>query len=271
MNVRNKRYGSAKSKPKDKKPLKFIGRLLRQMGVCAAVFVLCIPVSRTDSAISAYISNALVSTSDIELARQHFIEMCARIDAKYPPLAENVIWSGFMELMDKKQKTEEPPPTPQEQTTPSAEEALELVAKASPDEFTYPENVNMVMPLNGEVTSPFGIRVHPVSGEDASHYGVDIAGKKGDPIITTAPGRVIRVQTHDIYGNCVLIQHTERIASFYAHMEEIHVKEGDIAGEGMVIGTVGSTGVTTGPHLHFSVRVDGEPTDPEKYIEMVHR
>ena len=129
----------------------------------------------------------------------------------------------------------------------------------------------MIMPLNGQVTSSFGEREHPVSGGESTHYGVDIAGSRGENVISTAPGKVVEVKVHDIYGNCILIQHTNRIKSFYAHLDTVAVKTDDIVGENTVIGTVGSTGVATGPHLHFGVRVDEEAVDPEIYIKMEHR
>jgi len=185
------------------------------------------------------------------------------------------VWTSFVGII----KNEEPPAAQpidtlqemEDEPPLTAEEKLELVAKASSEEFVYPENVNMVMPLNGEVTSSFGGREHPVYGQEAEHYGVDIAGNRGDTVISTAPGKVIEVREDDIYGNCILIQHTERIKSFYAHLDKVCVVTDEIVGENTKIGEVGSTGVATGPHLHFGVRVDDEPVDPENYIKMVHR
>jgi len=269
MHSKNIRYGTYKTKTKDKKPVKFINKLVWQLLICTSAFLVCLPVSKTQTGISEYISKTLVTSSDMQQVKIHFKEMCARLNDKYPVLSSNVVWNNFMEIIEKE---EEKTITPEEDTIPKpADEALDLVVKAAPDEFTYPENVNMIMPLNGEVTSPFGLREHPVSGQDASHYGVDIAGNRGDAVLTTAPGKVIEVKVHDIYGNCILVQHTQRIKSFYAHLDEVYVAEGDIVAEGATIGAVGSTGVTTGPHLHFGVRVDDEPTDPEKYIKMEHR
>lgn len=272
MNGKVMRYGRRKTSTVTKDTYRFGRRVWWQTGISVMAFLICLPVSKTDIPLRTYISRSLTVNSDIETAKIHFKDMCSRLDSKYPPLANNAVWSGFMELIRDDKPTL---PVPVE-TINSAEHALELVvnaesAETAEKEFVYPENVNMVMPLSGPVTSPFGIRVHPVTGEDASHYGVDIAGDRGDNIISTAPGKVIEVKVHDIYGNCILIQHTERIKSFYAHLDSVNVADGDIVGENTVIGTVGSTGVVTGPHLHFGVRVDDEPTDPEKYIVMEHR
>lgn len=272
MNSKVVRYGRRKTSATVKDTFRFGRKVCWQTAISVMVFLICLPVSKTEIPLRKYISRSLTVNSDIETAKVHFKDMCGRLDGKYPLLSNNAVWSGFMELI-RDEKATLPAPV---ETLNSAEHALDLVVNAesadkSVGEFIYPENINMIMPLNGPVTSPFGIRVHPVTGDDASHYGVDIAGDRGDNIISTAPGKVIEVKVHDIYGNCILIQHTERIKSFYAHLDSVHVAEGDIVGENTIIGTVGSTGLTTGPHLHFGVRVDDEPTDPEKYIKMEHR
>ncbi|MBQ6998837.1 MAG: M23 family metallopeptidase [Clostridia bacterium] len=270
MHSKNIRYGTHKTKTKSKKPAKFVSKLVWQLLICTSVFLVCLPISKTQTGIRAYISKTLTVSSNVQQAKIHFNEMCVRLTNKYPVLSDNVMWNGFMDFIKEDNEVIQPEQTEQPEPKP-VDEALDLVAKAAPQEFIYPENVNMIMPLNGKVTSPFGLREHPVSGQDASHYGVDIAGSRGDAVVTTAPGRVIEVKVHDIYGNCILIQHTERIKSFYAHLDEVYVAEGDIVAESAVIGAVGSTGVATGPHLHFGVRIDDEPTDPEKYIKMEHR
>lgn len=272
MGTSNKRYNVHRKKRYNEKPVKFIKQSIRHTVVCAVIFLVCLPLSSSDNQLKAYISKALVATSDIDKAKLHFNELCLKADEKYPFLSENILWSSFIGGI-KGEQTQESETAEQNKPTAvaMAEEKLELVVKASGDEFVYPENVNMIMPIQGEVTSPFGEREHPVSGQDATHYGVDIAGDRGEVVKTTAPGKVVEVKVHDIYGNCVLIQHTERIKSFYAHLDTVTVSQGDIVHEATQIGTVGSSGVATGPHLHFGVRVDNEPVDPEKYIKMVHR
>lgn len=270
MNGKVIRYGRRKTSAAAKDTFRYGRKVWWQTVISLMLFLVCLPVSKTAIPLKTYISRSLTADSDLESAKIHFKEMCSRLDSKYPVLANNVIWNGFMELL-RDEKSTLPVPSG---TVNSAEHVIDFVVEAKAEEnteFTYPENINMVMPINGLVTSPFGLREHPVSGGDSNHYGVDIAGDKGDKIISTAPGKVIEVKVHDIYGNCILIQHTGRIKSFYAHLDEVYVGDGDIVYDNTVIGTVGSTGVTTGPHLHFGVRVDDEPTDPEKYIIMEHK
>lgn len=266
MNNQNIRYGKAVKKSKANNKAKFFKKVSLQIISSVIIFCLFFLVSKTDIPAKKYIGKILISDSNTELAMDNFKNMCSGINEKYPLLSKNAMWSGFIELLN----TQEPIEVQKDTLDKTVEEKLDLVAKASPVEFEYPENINMIIPVDGVVTSPFGEREHPVSGQDAIHYGVDIASDKGVNILTTAPGKVIEVKVHDIYGNCVLIQHTERIKSFYAHMESVNVKEGDIVNADTIIGTVGDTGVTTGPHLHFGVRVDDNPVDPEKYISMKH-
>lgn len=268
MNGKNLRYGE-RARNESRKHHRLIRLVVRQTIFCALVFLICLPISKTQSGLKGYISRALVASSDIDLAKKHFVKMCDSIGSKYPKLAETDLWKEFMKANNIEDSVADSPENAE--MTGSIEKALELVANAEPAEFAYPENVNMIMPLNGKVTSSFGEREHPVDGGESVHYGVDISGNLGDGVVTTASGKVIEVKNHEIYGNCVLIQHTSRIKSFYAHLDTVAVKEGDILADNAKIGTVGATGVVTGPHLHFGVRVDDVAVNPEIYINMEHK
>ncbi len=122
------------------------------------------------------------------------------------------------------------------------------------------------MPTSGTVGSPFGNRVHPIFGTVRMHSGVDIAGSTGDPIWAAKEGRVIFAGWKGGYGNTVIVQHEGNIATLYAHMSEILARDGDWVDGGEVIGKVGSTGWSTGPHLHFETRQNGEPKDPLLFL-----
>ena len=263
MNSKTIRYAKYPKRKKRNQNPKFLKKVVFQLTASSMILLLSIPVSKTDLPLNSYISKVLVATSDLEMAKTHFKNMCLSIDKSYPVISKNVVWNGFIDLLSEEEPVKEKEDIP--------DKNLDLVVQASPEQFEFPENVNMILPVQGVVTSPYGEREHPVYGQDAVHYGVDLASERGTPIVTTAPGKVVEVKVHDIYGNCVLIQHTNRIKSFYAHMDTINVKNDDIVYENTVIGTVGDTGVATGPHLHFGVRVDDEPVDPEKYIVMRHK
>ncbi len=128
--------------------------------------------------------------------------------------------------------------------------------------------VPLRMPLAGEpsVTSPFGYRVDPFLGRLALHPGVDLAEAEGAEIHAAAAGRVAHSGPAGGYGIMVEIDHGNGLATRYAHMSEALVEEGQQVDKGALLGRLGSTGRSTGPHLHYEVRVDGEPVDPELYL-----
>jgi murein DD-endopeptidase MepM/ murein hydrolase activator NlpD len=128
--------------------------------------------------------------------------------------------------------------------------------------------VPLRMPLSGDpsVTSPFGYRADPFLGRLALHPGVDLAEAYGAEIHAAATGRVVHAGLAGGYGNMVEIDHGNGLATRYAHMSEVLVGEGEAVDKGAVLGRLGSTGRSTGPHLHYEVRVDGEPVDPERYL-----
>ena len=128
--------------------------------------------------------------------------------------------------------------------------------------------VPLRMPLSGDpsVTSGFGYRADPFLGRLALHPGVDLAEAYGAEIRAAASGRVVHAGPAGGYGNMVEIDHGNGLATRYAHMSETLVEEGQEIDKGAVLGRLGSTGRSTGPHLHYEVRVDGEPVDPERYL-----
>ncbi len=123
-------------------------------------------------------------------------------------------------------------------------------------------------PLVGEAatSSPFGYRADPFLGRPALHPGVDLIQPSGSEIKSTAIGRVVHAGPMGGYGNCVEIDHGNGVATRYGHMSEVLVSEGQTVKAGEAIGRLGSTGRSTGPHLHYEVRVDGEAVDPERFL-----
>ncbi|MCA0910020.1 M23 family metallopeptidase [Qipengyuania gaetbuli] len=123
------------------------------------------------------------------------------------------------------------------------------------------------MPLeNTRLTSDYGMRTHPVLGRRMGHKGVDLAAPTGTPIYATADGVVSKAEKFSSYGNFVSIEHGARIQTRYAHMSRIAVADGARVKKGDIIGYVGSTGRSTGPHLHYEVRIDGSAVNPVPYM-----
>jgi murein DD-endopeptidase MepM/ murein hydrolase activator NlpD len=120
----------------------------------------------------------------------------------------------------------------------------------------------MILPCAGEITSGFGWRVHPVLGYERFHSGLDIGADYGTVINAADRGLVIFAGWYGGYGNAVIIDHGGGLTTLYGHTSELYVVEGQEVQRGQAIAAVGSTGLSTGPHLHFEVRREGDPTDP---------
>ncbi len=123
-------------------------------------------------------------------------------------------------------------------------------------------NGHFIKPVIGPITSPFGMRFHPILHRWLMHTGVDIGVPYGTPIHAAAAGVVIMAGYMRGYGYTVIIDHGGGVSTLYAHCEELLVHEGEHVDQGKVIGLVGSTGLATGPHLHFEVRINGVPVNP---------
>jgi murein DD-endopeptidase MepM/ murein hydrolase activator NlpD len=123
-------------------------------------------------------------------------------------------------------------------------------------------------PVIGEVefTSGFGVRSDPFLGRPAMHTGLDFRAATGDPVRATANGKVASAGWAGGYGRMVEVDHGNGLSTRYGHLSEIGVKVGDAIKIGQVIGAVGSTGRSTGPHLHYETRIDGEAVDPQKFL-----
>jgi murein DD-endopeptidase MepM/ murein hydrolase activator NlpD len=124
----------------------------------------------------------------------------------------------------------------------------------------------MVYPCAGEITSGFGWRTHPILGYQRFHAGVDFGADYGTVIYAADSGTVIFAGWYGGYGNAVIIDHGGGITTLYGHSSELYVAEGQTVQRGQAIAAVGSTGLSTGPHLHFEVRENGEPVDPMAYL-----
>ncbi len=117
------------------------------------------------------------------------------------------------------------------------------------------------------ISSGFGYRVDPFTGGGAFHAGLDFRGPIGAPILAAAAGIVSFTGVKQGYGNCVEISHGNGLLTRYAHMSRIVARVGQVVGPGRVIGAIGSTGRSTGPHLHFEVRIADRPVDPRPFLE----
>ncbi len=122
------------------------------------------------------------------------------------------------------------------------------------------------MPVQGEITSAFGLRQKPDSEGEEEHTGMDISVGENTPVYSAGRGKVIRVEENEFYGKFVMIEHLPSVVTLYAHLNSQSVNVGDYVDGETEIGLSGSTGRSTGPHLHFEVRKNGKCVNPEDYI-----
>jgi murein DD-endopeptidase MepM/ murein hydrolase activator NlpD len=142
-----------------------------------------------------------------------------------------------------------------------ANKRLAAIARQSSG-YTGKWSGSFMKPVPGPITSGFGYRNHPIFHRRKRHTGVDIGAPEGTPIHPGGKGKVIYAEWMNGYGNCIMIDHGGGRSTLYGHLSAIKCAVGDIVTTDSVIGRVGSTGYSTGNHLHFEVRINGEPVDP---------
>ena len=126
---------------------------------------------------------------------------------------------------------------------------------------------DFIWPVEGRITSGFNWRTHPVSNERQFHNGIDIAVPRGRSIKAARSGEVLSSGWIRGYGKTVTIDHGNGVVTLYAHNSKLEVRQGERVSQGQQIALSGSTGLSTGPHLHFEIRIDGDPVNPKEYLE----
>ncbi len=146
------------------------------------------------------------------------------------------------------------------------ETSLQMLIEYFEDKRSLYASTPSIWPVRGWVTSPFGTRTSPFSGIPTFHEGLDIAAQTGTPVMSPADGVVVKAGFSTGYGNMVEISHGYGIKTIFAHNSRLNVKAGQHVKRGDIISFVGDTGSSTGPHLHYEVRVNGLPVNPVKYL-----
>lgn len=142
--------------------------------------------------------------------------------------------------------------------------------RLTPTERAFFLDATLRMPLEESVlTSSFGMRTSPISGDLRFHKGIDLAAPEGTDVLSCKAGIVANAAWDDVYGNFIIMDHDNSTQSVYAHLSKILVRAGEIVSGGAVIGRVGTTGASTGPHLHFEIRVNGAAQDPRRLLPVL--
>jgi len=146
------------------------------------------------------------------------------------------------------------------------EQSLRELQEYFDDQRSLLASTPSIWPARGWVTSDFGTRIDPYTAERKMHQGLDIATPHGQPIYTPSDGTVVFSGTEGGYGKVLVVDHGYGVKTRYGHLSEIYVKAGDRVNRGDKVAAVGNTGRSTGPHLHYEVRVNGIPENPRKFI-----
>ena len=131
----------------------------------------------------------------------------------------------------------------------------------------YLDSLPSLWPVIGRISSAFGVRRHPIIGRRIFHEGIDIAASFGYPVKASASGKIVFAGARSGYGRTVIIDHGNGLSTWYGHASKLLVKEGQTVKKGDIVAKVGSSGLSTGPHLHFEIRINDEPVDPLKFLD----
>ncbi len=236
-----------KKSKKDKDP--FIGFTFQQLIVCGLALLAVIAFGGWDSDVSRNVKDKYVELfcqrTSIDEVMGAFSQNGEEVDVSSTDLATatdtNLLGNAILVS-----------------TTPQTVQPVSLVKTDIPSTV-----VNSVdMPLNGRITSEFGYREHPIYGEELFHSGIDIGGDYGDEITSVLSGEVVEAQYSDSYGYYIKIRHSEGTYTLYAHCQKLLKKTGEKVSKGEIIAEVGSTGVSTGPHCHFEIIINGTYINP---------
>ena len=208
--------------------------------------------------------NDITVLETLQTEHTELVEIQAELKAKKVSLAEQKSQLAVhkAELDAKKKELEKEEDALKDEADRLTAEIVKLMDKNSPyvgGEFEWP------VPSSRYITSSYGNRLHPTLKVWKFHTGIDIGASSGKDIIAAASGKVIMSTWYSGYGNFVMIDHGGGIVTCYGHASKLIAKKGDIVKRGQVVAKIGSTGRSTGPHLHFEVRVNGEYQNPMNY------
>ncbi len=154
----------------------------------------------------------------------------------------------------------------------NAIQPIEEIGKMLKNQETLFSDIPNIWPVKGgigHISMQFGQNEHPITGQWYIHKGLDFSTyRSGDPIVATANGQVVTVGYDMSFGNNVIIKHKHGIYTRYCHMSRISVQKGQFVTQRQVIGNIGNTGITTGPHLHYEVHIGSDVVDPAKYVNV---
>ena len=169
------------------------------------------------------------------------------------------------EVKAKEEKQSQPIITNQPATSSETSDDLSMANLPTEERRALPV-LTPVPKVKSKITSPFGLRNHPTLGRPMKHNGVDFGTGRGAEIYAAADGKVVLAELNRSYGNYIVIEHKDGHSSAYAHLQSISITKGSMVRKGQLLGYSGSTGRSSGPHLHYEVRINGTPVNPKDFL-----
>lgn len=249
-----------------------------QSVICSVLLCVCILISffAKGNGLHRKITYVLYHTNNVQEWKGTFMPMAKA--AKSGSLKIVKLWvSGVNNVEQKIGFSKDKDNAPVKAKAQKSENELHKIKKSENEDlkqeikYSQNEEISFCVPTNGEITSVFGERIHPINGTETLHTGIDIGASYGDTVISAAPGTVYSTGSDDANGKYVIIKHSEEFTTVYAHLSKISVSEGETVDANTKIGEVGSTGISTGPHLHFEIKINSKSVNPEEYISIKHR
>ena len=268
-----------KKKNKSKKEIKFLRKIMVQLLVCMGIYFLISNIYNTEYVFSNDVVN---KTKEILSYNTNFYEIYQNSrnyimsffnnesyesDKKNEEINTEKLEENSKDVKNKENEEAIGGENEKETNEETKKEVVVELSQYDQDIQTIKNTTSFIKPLNGIITSRFGYRetTNPIIPKN--HTGIDIAGSIGNKIIASTDGEVVLASSQGGYGNHLKIQIGE-VSIIYAHCNELLVKQGDLVKQGQEIATVGSTGNSTGPHLHFEVRVYERAVNPQDILEL---
>ena len=270
---------------KDKKNIKLFKKMFNQILVCIIIYSIFYIIINNNYVFSEDFTNKIreIMSQDIDLSKIYsfittkFNEIMENNEIKQEvenlETEENNVEAteeqNIVENQDNIGGAEENITNNEEVSENTQQETTEVVelSQMEQDALYIKNSISFIKPVEGIISSKFGLRNPTVETVPKNHTGTDIAANSGTPIVSATEGTVTLVSTEGDYGNHIKVQINDVII-IYAHCKELLVNQGDIIKQGQNIATVGSTGNSTGPHLHFEIRYQDRYVDPELILEL---
>ena len=264
--ARNK-INVSSEKPEKRKKMSFEKKILFQGLISIALFIYCFGVSRIDAFVlqKQFIHKAVnlnMNKNDVQTVFDNAKKIANKCTSYANKGMDYIIKICTGDENDKKGAAVT--------ALAESENAESNTKTAEPEQEQSPEVINsqkgFVWPVGGSITSEFGAREHPLDGREGTHYGIDIGANYGDTVVACAKGTVTDAGYDENLGNYVKVKHTDSIVTVYGHLSLICVEPDEYVDETIKIGEVGSSGKSTGPHLHLEVRHNNVCMNPRDYL-----